>query len=85
MWYISTSLLYRKKTKNSDFFYKKESDKNSDFFFFLKKSLSVERVYLYGVSVQIMEWIAREICFLQKTEKFAYFLLLYLKFSYKRI
>nr|DAW47031.1 MAG TPA: hypothetical protein [Caudoviricetes sp.] len=47
MWYISTTLFYIVKTKNSDFFYKKESDKNSDFFFFLKKPLSVERVYLY--------------------------------------
>jgi len=59
VWYISTTLFYIVKTKNSDFFYKKESDKNSDFFFFLKKSLSNERVYLYSVSVQIRWWIAR--------------------------
>ena len=38
----------------------------------IKKPSLVRGLYLYSVSVQIRGWIAREIGFLQKTEKFAY-------------
>ena len=41
------------------YFYKKNLTNSQTSFFFLKKALSFERVYLYGVSVVISLLIAR--------------------------